>query len=273
MRQQPQPTSSGPVALVTGAGSGIGEALAATLARLGWIVVVADVDVEAATRVATATGGHARRLDVRDGEVWRVLVDEVERDLGAIGLLVNNAGIGVAGPFDALTDADWERVVDVNLMGVVHGTRVVYARMKARGAGMIVNVASGAALCPRPGMVAYAASKAAVVALTVSLRAEAAEHGIRVTAACPGYVRTRIMERTTWRGIDGASVIAAIPIAPMSADHCAAKILAATQSRRAVVPIGGGVRLEWLLVRLSPSLANWLARLRWRAFSRHRQGT
>ncbi len=269
MRAKPRPRPGAPTALVTGAGRGIGAALAGELARAGWRVAVADVDAEAASAVAAAlSGAVAVSFDVSDAAAWVRAVGGIEAELGPIGLLANNAGVGLAGPFDAATDDDWRRVVDVNLWGVVNGVRAVAPGMCERGFGWIVNVASGAALAPRPGMVPYAMTKAAVVGLSVSLRAELAARGVRVTAACPGYVGTGMLDRAVNRGVDGAALRAAIPFGPMSPERCAERILRAAARDTAVAPVGGGVALEWRLARWAPALVGALARLRARSFAR-----
>jgi NAD(P)-dependent dehydrogenase (short-subunit alcohol dehydrogenase family) len=169
------------IAIITGAASGIGRALASALVTRGDTVVVADIDGAGAERAA---GELARRgpgtatpavLDVRDAEAVRTLVDQV-RDAGE------------------LTLAHWERVIDVNLRGVVHGVHAAYPVMIAQRSGHIVNTASLAGLVPAPLLTPYAMTKHAVVGLSLSLRTEAAAHGVRVTAVCPGVVDTPILD-------------------------------------------------------------------------------
>lgn len=187
------------IALITGGGSGIGAAVGSLLAEQGDTVILADVNVDAADDVAgriVASGGHAESaaLDVRDPQAFARLADRVVADHGRIDLLFNNAGIGVGGVIEDLTHEHWQRVVDVNVMGVVNGIRAVYPHMISQGDGHIVNTASLAGLLPSPLLAPYSMTKHAVVGLTVSLRPEAALHGVRVSALCPGATETPMLD-------------------------------------------------------------------------------
>ena len=154
-------------------------------------------------------------------------------------------------------------MMDVNVYGVVHGIAAVYPRMIAQGHGQIVNTASGAGLGPRPGQTPYAAAKHAVIGLSTSLRAEARAYGVRVTAACPGYVATHVMRDAKFVGVDREKLAARIPIRPMSADRCAELMLRGAARDQAIVAISAYVKLDWWVYRLSPALSCWLAE--WRA--------
>lgn len=187
------------IALITGGGSGIGAATGTLMAENGDTVILADINVEAADNVAAAivaSGGKAESaaLDVRDGRAFAALVDRVVADHGRIDLIFNNAGIGVGGPIEDLTAEHWQRIVDVNIMGVVNGIRAAYPHMIRQGDGHIVNTASLAGLVPSPMLAPYAMTKHAVVGLSLSLRPEAARHGVRVTALCPGPTETPILD-------------------------------------------------------------------------------
>jgi NADP-dependent 3-hydroxy acid dehydrogenase YdfG len=187
---------SGKVAFVTGGASGIGPALAATLADGGAEVWIADRQIDAAQELAQTLGSagskaHAIELDVRDYPSFERAVAEVMRQSGRVDYLFNNAGIGVGGEVDSYTLDDWNDVFDVNLGGVVHGIQAVYPIMIEQRSGHIVNTASLAGLLVSPGSASYTASKHAVVALSKALRLEAERHGVRVSVLCPGAVRTR----------------------------------------------------------------------------------
>jgi NAD(P)-dependent dehydrogenase (short-subunit alcohol dehydrogenase family) len=187
------------IALITGGGSGIGAAVGTLLARKGDTVILADINSDAADDVAArivAGGGKAESaaLDVRDMAAFAALVDRVVADHGRIDMIFNNAGIGVGGPIEDLSEEHWQRVVDINIMGVVHGIRAAYPHMIRQGDGHIVNTASLAGLVPSPMLAPYAMSKHAVVGLSLSLRTEAAHHGVRVSALCPGPTETPILD-------------------------------------------------------------------------------
>jgi 3-oxoacyl-[acyl-carrier protein] reductase len=186
---------SGKVAIVTGGAMGIGSAVAAALAEAGARVVVVDRDVEAGERTAAGLGGLFVRADVtRDDELVRAF-ERTERFGGGLDVLVNNAG-GVEDPvYPAAPVARWERVLDVNLRGVMLATQLALDALRRRG-GAVVNVASVAGLGAGPhDAPEYAAAKAGVVRFTAALRSLAAE-GVRVNAICPDYVDTPAMQRS-----------------------------------------------------------------------------
>ena len=169
----------GRVAIVTGAASGIGKALAGALARRGATVVLADIDEGGAKAAADAlAAGPPGRvsgvaLDVTDAEAVASLVERVAQDHGHLDFLFNNAGIAVAGPVRELTLAHWNRTIDVNLRGVIHGVVAAYPIMIRQGHGHIVNTASLAGLLPAPMLTPYGMTKHGVVSLSESLRMEA----------------------------------------------------------------------------------------------------
>lgn len=198
-------TYKGGVALITGAGSGLGRALAVELAQRGASLFLSDVDThgleQTAERVKELGGAvHLDRIDVRDAAAVREWVERPER----IDYLFNNAGIvGVGGLTDRYAPGDWEAVIDVNLKGVVNGVHAGYPVMARRGFGHIVNTASVAGLMPFPLALPYCATKHAVVGLSKSLRIEAARKGVRVSALCPGAVRTPILTSGRMRSLEG----------------------------------------------------------------------
>lgn len=266
------------VALVTGAASGIGRGLVEVLAARGARVVVTDRDAAGAETVAAAinaTGGRAwaSALDVTDAEAFSAVVERVVEREGRIDLLINNAGVGLAGEVRDMSLADWGLVLDVNVRGVVHGIAAAYPRMIEQGGGQIVNVASGAGLLPRPGMTAYAASKHAIVGLSTSLRAEAAPLGVRVNVACPGHVGTNILNSTRFVGCDGDAIrdqVARLPLAALSPTACAERILRGAAKDRAVITVNTLTKVEWLLFRWLPALGRTLALWRGRQLATHR---
>jgi NAD(P)-dependent dehydrogenase (short-subunit alcohol dehydrogenase family) len=191
----------GKVVLVTGAGSGIGEACAARLAEEGARVVVADIDATAAARVATAitaAGGQAEaaQQDVTDEARWRELLDDILRRHGALDVLVNNAGIALTGTAEDTTLADWRRTQDVNLDAVFLGTREAIRVMKGRG-GSIVNISSIEGIVGEPIAAAYNASKGGVRIFTKSAALHCAAQGyrIRVNSVHPGFIQTPMVDK------------------------------------------------------------------------------
>jgi NAD(P)-dependent dehydrogenase (short-subunit alcohol dehydrogenase family) len=185
----------GRVAVVTGGASGIGRGIAQALIEEGATVVLADISGDELAAAARELGATARQVDVTDAGGVRVLADEVVGAFGSADIVVNNAGVGPEGRFDALTLDDWRWIMDVNFFGVVHGVQAFlpYLRSNPRG-GHIVNTASMAVFFDFPGLGAYTASKQAVVGLSRVLAAELAEDGapIGVTVLPPGPVRTNI---------------------------------------------------------------------------------
>lgn len=185
------------VAVVTGAGSGIGRAIAAELAARGFAVVATDLDLDEAQATAAAFGGEARQLDVTDPDAVRLVAEEVADRPGGLGVWVSNAGISKMQRFLDTSPADLRRTLAVNLEGVFTGGQAAARAMVAAGRpGVIVNVASMAGKQGRvPFLADYVASKFGVVGLTQAMAYELAPHGIRVNAVCPGYVATPMQDR------------------------------------------------------------------------------
>ena len=206
----------GRVALVTGGSRGIGRACVERLARLG-----ADVAINYHSQAAAAqeTADAVRQLgrralalqaDVSDAAQVEQLLAQITADLGPIDLLVNNAGVFDYAPHTELTPAVWQRTLDVNLTGAFQVTWGVKDSMIARRFGRIVNIASISALQPRPMSIAYAASKAGLVAFTRSIAAAFAPHNIRVNAVAPGLIETEIIDGVSQTAID--TIVANTPV-------------------------------------------------------------
>jgi 3-oxoacyl-[acyl-carrier protein] reductase len=183
----------GKIALVTGGARGIGEAVSRELAHAGaGVAVNYRAGSEAAERVATEIGGVAIRADVADPEQAASLVERAQEALGALDVLVNNAGITRDTLIVRMSDAEWDAVMDTNLRGVFNVCRAVARGMLKRRSGAIVNMTSVVGLHGNPGQTNYAASKAGIIGLTKSLAKELGTRGVRVNAVAPGYVTTEL---------------------------------------------------------------------------------
>jgi len=188
---------SGRRVLVTGAGSGLGRELAIVYAARGDRVAVVDQYADRAEETVRllAGGGHlARVADVGSDAAMAALRAQVQGAWGGLDVLVNNAGIACGGECAHTTMAEWQRALNINLMGVVRGVREFVPMMEAQGRGLVVNVASFAGLAGAPGLGAYGVSKAGVVALSEGLRGELLPKGIGVSVLCPSFFRTRLLE-------------------------------------------------------------------------------
>lgn len=263
----------GATALITGGGGGIGRATAVRFAREGVRrLVLVDVDLDGAQRsaeLAAAAGAQTwvRRVDVSQASEMESLAAWVAGDLGVPDILVNNAGIGVAGPFLATPLPVLERLVGVNLWGVVHGCRLFAPAMRDRGrGGHIVNVASAAAFAPSTILPAYSMTKAAVLMLSESLRVELRRDGIGVSAVCPGLINTGIVRTTTYvahaPGRTETQRQAAIHLyrrRNYGPDRVADRIVTAVQRNRAVMPVTAEAYLLRGISRLSPRLMRRIA--------------
>jgi NAD(P)-dependent dehydrogenase (short-subunit alcohol dehydrogenase family) len=262
----------GATAIVTGGASGIGRALTEELAKRGCEVVLADLQIELAEKVASeihASGGKAQavEIDVANFSAMEELVQETVTRTGRLDYIFNNAGIGIGGNVEHYGIEDWHQILDVNLRGVINGVHAAYKVMMAQGFGHIVNTASLAGLMPSPGNVAYATTKHGVVGLSKSLRAEAAQMGVRVSVLCPGFIRTAILEGG---GKYGKMLIDLSPeqqrrlletiekFKPMSPKVFAKKALNLVAKNRAIIVLPSWWKLFWWIHRLLPSLGIFL---------------
>ncbi|MFC3964118.1 SDR family NAD(P)-dependent oxidoreductase [Nocardia jiangsuensis] len=249
---------TGRSALVTGGGSGIGAALTRALVAAGARVHCADIDAAAAARVAAAATGPGSavgvELDVTDAVAVAAAVAAATAPTGRLDLLFNNAGIVIGGPTEELTLEQWNRIIDINLRGVVHGVQAAYPRMIAAGTGHIVNTASAAGLMASGLLTSYCATKFAVVGLSEALRTEAVHHGVGVTVVCPSAVETPILDSTDSSGFAGRAFFlgAENTERAYSPERLAADVLAAVARDRARVVVPGRTRVGWLVGRAAP---------------------
>ena len=185
---------AGKVVAITGAGRGIGRATAAALVAQGARVAIGDIEAQLAATTASELGAGTlgATLDVTDRVSFEAFLDRVESELGPLDVLVNNAGIMPLGPFVSETDATARRLIDVNLHGVMLGSKLALARFLPRGRGHLVNIASMAGKGGYPGGATYCATKHAVVGLSETIRAEVRRSGVDVSIVMPTVVRTEL---------------------------------------------------------------------------------
>ena len=247
------------VAIVTGGASGIGRALCADLSKRGSKVVIADIDTKKAQQVASAinrTGGraYATSLDVSQAEDVQGLIDKTASEHGRLDYMFNNAGIAIGGEVRGMNLDHWRRILEINLLGVIYGTTAAYSLMTKQRFGHIVNIASLAGLVGFPIAAPYAATKHAVVGLSTSLRAEAADLGVKVTVVCPGFIKTGIFEAATVLNARQEEIPARIPFKMMGAKQAARVILRGVSRNKAIIIFPFHARLVWWLYRLQPAL-------------------
>ena len=246
--------------VITGAGSGLGRALSLRFAREKWRVAVADINVERAdetlTQVKNAGGtGFVQHCDVANATDFEALADQVKKDWGGVDVVINNAGIAAAGTVHATSLADWEAVININLLGVVRGCHTFVPMLLAQRSGHVVNIASFAALASAPGMASYNVAKAGVFSLSESLRAEVYDEGVDVTVACPAFFRTNLLE--SFRGPDPAAKATVARImdrATVTADDVANDIYEAVMNRRFLVISHPDSRWQYRVKRAAPEL-------------------
>ncbi|WP_405136602.1 SDR family NAD(P)-dependent oxidoreductase [Nocardia sp. NBC_01388] len=255
----------GRIVLVTGAGSGIGRAICLRQAAAGDIVIATDVDLAAAEETVRLAQGscHALTLDVREPEHWQRVLDEVVIRFGVPTVLINNAGIALGGAFMDQSIGDWEKIMSINVYGVIHGCKIVGAKMVESGRpGHIVVIASGAAWTPNRVAPSYSTSKAAALMIAESLRTELAPKNIGVSAVCPGVTRTHLATNAMLITTDAAATEqvrsqfaeAQSRYSFATPDMVAGAVQLAIRFNLAIVPVNFDASLAWIVHRLSPGL-------------------
>jgi len=252
------------VAIVTGGGMGLGEALCEELGRRGATVVVADIDGGAAQQVAgrltqAGTQAVAVPVDVANQIEVAQLIENTVAEYGRVDYMINNAGIAIGGDSRDLSLQQWRHVLDVDLLGVVHGTVHAYQMMARQGHGHIVNISSLTGLIPQPGNAAYCTSKHGIVGLSLSLRAEGADLGVKVSAACPGDMKTKIYDNMVVVNMPREQVATLSRrthylMPQMSAQAAARAILRGVDRNRPLIVFPVVVQVIWHLYRRFPGL-------------------
>ena len=260
---------SGQTALVTGAGSGIGRATAELLARRGAGLVICDIDeqrLSVASEELGAFGGKvmARRVDVSSAADMEGFATAVIAELGPPDILMNNAGVGVAGTLVDTPVEDWNWAIGINILGVVNGCRLfVPAMIESGRRGHVINLASAAGYTPVPGLSTYGATKFAVLGLSQALRMELADTKVGVTAVCPGVVNTDIVRASRMRGelateASRRKTIDSYVKRGYGPEKVARKILKAVDRNRAVAPVSPEAWMMYYGMRFLPGLSRRL---------------
>ena len=243
--------------LVTGAGSGLGRALALRYAAAGERVACVDLDVPRAdsTRALLPGSGHlALAADVGSDEAMDRLYGDIQREWGGLDVLVNNAGIASGGAMVETTMAEWRRILEVDLLSVVRGCRLFLPGMLAQGSGQVISTASFAGLAGAPGLMTYGTAKAAVVALSEQLRAEVEPKGVRVSVICPSFFRTNLCDTGIGNPATMKLALHLMDTAPDTCDSVADKVYAQAQAGRFLIIPTRDEPVRWRLKRWFPSL-------------------
>jgi NAD(P)-dependent dehydrogenase (short-subunit alcohol dehydrogenase family) len=249
-------------AIVTGAASGLGRAIAIGLGRDGWCVALADVNrpgCEETLRLVKQAGGDGfvEELDVRHIEEWQALRDRLKSRWDHLDLLVNNAGVAGSGLVGEYSIENWQWIIDVNLWNGINGchTFVDWLKSNPRGAH-IMNTCSLAAIVSAPTMAAYNVTKAGMLALSETLYSELMPYNVGVTAICPAVFRTNLLQTARWsREEERVLFQRGFEQAKMTADYVAAAAIRAMKNKELYVVVPFESRMHWYLKRLAPT---WL---------------
>lgn len=248
----------GKVAIVTGGASGIGKALGQQLVKQGAKVVIGDINID---NVDNAGGRvQAIKVDVSQADQVQNLVDQTVQEHGRLDYMFNNAGFALSGEIRDLSLEQWNRILDVNLKGVIHGVQAAYPAMIKQGYGHIVNTASLAGLIPSPTLAAYSTTKFAVVGLSLALRSEAAGLGVKVSALCPGFIQTGIYDAGVYVKSRKEDMMANMAFKLMDVDKSAELMMRGIAKNRAIITMPTYAYIFWGLQRISPALGGLLGR-------------
>ena len=255
-------------AFITGAASGLGRAMALELAGGGWQLGLLDlspaglVEAEAELRAAGATTATYAG-DVADEAFVGGAVAAFVQRAGGLDVMINNAGVAVAGPLEATPAADWRWIVDINLLGVAWGCRAALPHLRAAGSGLVLNVASSAGFASAPQMSAYNATKAAVIALSETLAAELDGTAVQASVAMPGFFSTHLLDSMRAPAEQRAMARQLMQDSGQDAADAARAILGAAAGGALHIVWPGRYRLAWRLKRLFPAwFVRRVARLR-----------
>lgn len=248
-------------AIITGAASGLGRALALRLARDGWHIAICDLNDAGSAetlRLVEAAGGSGQveHLNVTNPDEWESLRDRLQAQWGQLDLLVNNAGVAGAGDVGKFSLADWRWIIDINLFNGIYGCHyfVDWLKQNPRGAH-IINTASMAGIASAPGMAGYNVSKAGMVSLSETLYAELLPHNVGVTVICPEFFATNLLKEGRWAQ-DNLKKVAerAFEVSKLTADQVADRAVKAMHRKRLYVLAPFGARARWWFKRATPQM-------------------
>lgn len=261
----------GKTALISGAGSGIGLALAKELGRQGATIIGTDIHQDRLDSMLfdlekSGIKAFAYRVDHANLTDVQALVQKVRKEAGGVDILCCNAGVGHGGKIDSITLDDWKWVIDINLWGTIYLIHFFLPSMVERKQGQILITASGAGLSPLGGMAPYSMTKAALVSLTSVMRMDLAVHNINVSALCPGIIKTNIMKDGKLRGEHNrVGAIELYETRGVSPDKIARTAIRGLKKKKGIIPAPWGqVAIPALLYRLSPDLIVGLGRILFR---------
>ena len=252
---------------ITGAGSGLGRALALKFAAESWRVAVTDVKHESADETLAlihAAGGQGFSMvcNVTSEESFVAVVERLQREWNGVDVLINNAGVATGGTIVDSPLAQWNFAWDINVLGCVRGIRAVVPLLVAQGSGHVVNVASFAGFTNAPALASYSATKAAVISLSETLRFELHQHNVGVSVVCPAFFKTNLMQSSAEQsgGLSNAApqmeriVQRLMEKASVTAEDVAADVYDAVQMKRFMVMTHADARRTVLIKRISPEL-------------------
>lgn len=251
------------IVLITGGASGIGRELGFQLAKKQAFVFLLDINAEAVEKAASEIGMNVRGcpLDVSDRGAFAALAQKIHSEYGRIDCLFNNAGVSLSGEVRDMLPADWDRLLNVNLRGVVHGVEAVYPLMIRQGFGFIANMSSISGITPLPLSAGYNTTKFAVFGLSMSLRSEASLLGVNVSAVCPGFIDTPMKDNMKYASFEKELAQEKLPFRLQPVEYCARKIIRGLEKNKAIIVITPPAVMLWFLYRISPGLFGWISRL------------
>ena len=248
------------ITVVTGGGSGIGKALCEKLARLGATIILSDINPESVAKVVAdirAAGGQAegQTLDVTDYEAFKKHIAETVATHGQLDYIFNNAGIAISAEFRDMELEHWRKVLDVNLDGVFHGSLLAFKQMVKQGFGHIVNLSSVEGMVPFPTTGSYVVSKYAVLGLSQTMWVEGHSLGVKVSAVCPGFIKTPIFDVCQMVNIDRDKIMSQYETFQkfgITPEKCADVILKGVAKNKPIIPVTGLAHIMWRMARLAP---------------------